>query len=154
MKKKYWASLFMFFILSLIYMLPRIVILIAESVDIELPIRLTFICAYPPMIFLPPIIAGMYGKQIEDGLLTFLSCFLPIVFGEFLWSVYLETFNQPWSYFILLSFGLGLIGVSGTLKGKGKSRLCLSLGIILWILGTIEAAIAWFTILLGGPFPT
>jgi len=64
--------------------------------------------------------------------------------------------NYPayWSYFILLSYGLGLIGVSGTLKGKGKSRLCLSLGIILWILGTIEAAIVWFAILLGGPIPT
>jgi len=154
MGKKYRTSLFMFSILSLIYMLPRMVILIAESVDIEFPIRLTFICAYPPMIFLPPIIAGMYGKQIEDGLLTFLSCFFPIVFCEFLWSVYLETFNQPWSYFILLSFGLGLIGVSGTLKGKGKSRLCLSLGLILWIFGTIEAVIVWFAMLLGGPIPT
>jgi len=154
MMKKHWASLFMFSILALIYMLPRIVILIAESVDIELPMRLTFICAYPPMIFLPPIIAGMYGKQIEDGLLTFLSCFFPIVFWEFLRSVYLETFNRPWLYFILLSFGLGLIGVSGTLKGKGKSRLCLSSGVILWILGTMEAVIVWFAILLGGPFPT
>ena len=154
MMKKHWASLFMFSILALIYMLPRIVILIAESVDIELPIRLTFICAYTPMIFLPPIIAGMYGKQIEDGLLTFLSCFFPIVFWEFLWSVYLETFYRPWLYFILLSFGLGLIGVSGTLKGKGKSRLCLSSGVILWILGTMEAVIVWFAILLGGPFPT
>lgn len=154
MMKKHWASLFMFFILALIYMLPRIVILIAESIDIELPIRLTFICAYPPMIFLPPIIAGMYGKQIEDGLLTFLSCFFPIVFWEFLWSFYLETFNRPWLYFILLSFGLGLIGVSGTLKGKGKSRLCLSSGVILWILGTMEAVIVWFAISLGGPFPT
>ena len=40
------------------------------------------------------------------------------------------------------------------IKKESKSRLCLSSGIILWIFGTIETAIAWFTILLGGPIPT
>ncbi|MCW3131201.1 MAG: hypothetical protein N2V73_00530, partial [Candidatus Methanospirare jalkutatii] len=59
-----------------------------------------------------------------------------------------------WHYFYFAIILLELIGVSGTLKGKGKSGLCLSLGIILWILGIIEAAIAWFTILLGGLIPT
>ncbi len=113
------------------------------------------------MAFFPPIIGMIYGKRIENVKSVFISCFFSIMLWELVYLIFAGVilYIPPLEIIriFLLSFGLGLIGVSRTFaKEKIKHKLELSLmtiGAALWIIGFEEGIIRWFIIVLGGSIP-